>query len=651
MSDGDSPFVSVLTQRDCPRLTYFKGNDIMKKNILKNLITISAAALAAASLCACSAPHSVGGTESAESSPYNAAFAEAAELIPAYKYEEARESLNALKESIGDDAGKEASFMRAEADYALGRVCNLLGDSDEAYDFYNSAYVYYRDILGPDDPRTADARLQLAFLSNTRNAVRYADETENSNTDQLYKNIAYCLSAENYYKLDNKKEADKYLGKLDTFANVSEAADVESAGRLYGESFEIASALGRLTMVDRYREALESKASYLNGEDRIDEAISAYEEELTTLGADMKSEIRKADILSELAALKMQHEGKAEDNEYIEAALSQNEKIYKEGKGIAALFVILAEKHYTLGNYTEFYNYLTKAKSLVENESGKYDRMNALIDLRLAAYYTLQGDHAEAVSYAEESLDIYKALVLDDSAAIGSAYNILANSYTAMGQTDKQLETYEKSEETYRQLGRDIELASTLRNHALITNNTFRRHEEAMKLAREAIAIVEEEDHDNESKTIAAIYMVMADIVTPSDPEYGKIEEYCKKAYSCLQNAVGNTDEYFANYYYNYGNYLKDNMRYEEALSQLSECERLFGKIYDETWKYPVDVLFDMGQCLYYTEDYPAAKEMLERAISYEDQAIENVANPGWCRYLEQNRSSAEWYLSQITSS
>ena len=171
-----------------------------------------------------------------------------------------------------------------------------------------------------------------------------------------------------------------------------------------------------------------------------------------------------------------------------------------------------------------------------------------------------------------------------------------------------------------------------------------------MKLAREAIAIVEEADHDNESKTIAAIYMVMADIATPSDPEYGKIDEYSKKAYDCLQNAVGNTDEYFANYYYNYGNYLKDNMRYEEALSQLSECERLFGKIYDETWKYPVDVLFDTGQCLYYMEDYPAAKEMLERAISYEDQAIENVANPGWCRYLEQNRSSAEWYLSQMTS-
>ena len=623
----------------------------MKKTIFKKLITISAAALAAFSLFACSAPHSVGDTESAESSPYNAAFAEAAELISAYKYEEARDKLNALKGSIGDDTGKEASFMRAEADYALGRVCNLLGDSDEAYDFYNSAYVYYRDILGPDDPRTADARLQLAFLSDTRDTVRYADETENSNTDQLYKNIAHCLSAENYYKLDNKKEALKYLEKLDTFANVSVEEDLESAVRLYNESSETASALGRLTIVDQYRQACKSKAAYMDGEGRADEAVKIYEEVLGTLGTDLKSEIQRVDVLDSLATLTLYHEGRAEDNKYISESLELSKKIDPKGKSLAYIYVNIAEMYNTLGDYTEFYNYLTKAKSLVENESGKYDRMNALIDLRLAAYYTLQGDHAEAVSYAEESLDIYKSLVLDDSAAIGSAYNILANCYTAMGQTDKQLETYEKSEETYRQLGRDIELASTLRNHALITNNSFRRHEEAMKLAREAIAIVEEADHDNESKTIAAIYMVMAEIVTPSDPEYGKIDEYSKKAYDCLQNAVGNTDEYFANYYYNYGNYLKDNMRYEEALSQLSECERLFGKIYDETWKYPVDVLFDMGQCLYYMKDYPAAKEMLERAISYEDQAIENVANPGWRRYLEQNRSSAEWYLSQITSS
>ena len=630
----------------------------MRNNMFRKIIIPSCILLSALSLSACAGSSFPGNMdvtaiEGSVSPEFEAAFSDVLKLISVYDYNGAKEKLETLKSRLKTENNPDSSFMRAETDYALGRVNDLLGNTGDAFDCYNSAYAFYKDILGSSAPRTADARLHLAFLSSDRDAVRYADETQDSDADQLFKDIAYCLSAEIYTNLDNNREAESFLKKTDSFASGDKAGeasrkDEEISRRLYGESAETTSLLGRVTLTDRYTNACQSKGRYFMDSNLIDEAIGVYEDELSGLGSGLKSEIARAQIYDDLGFLKLYYKGDAEGNSYMEDALALYEKLYPTGAKLAYCYVSLAEKQYTLGNYTGFYDHLMKARDVMENVPGRYHRATALIDLRLAAYYSLQSEHAKAVECAEEALDIYRALLLDDSMSIGSAYNILANSYVSIGATDKVKETYEKSIQTYRELGYDVELASTLRNRALITNNTFCDHDEALKYAREAISIVEGMDHNNNSKTIAAVYMVMADILRPSDPEYKKIEEYSKKAYACLQNAVGNTDEYFANYHYNYGNYLKDNFRYDEALEHLTACEGLFGKIYDATWKYPVDVFFDMGECLYFKGEHEAAVEMLNRAVSFENEVIDRGGKPSWCTYLQSNRDKAREYLRII---
>ena len=588
-------------------------------------------------------------------SGYKKRYGEALEKIAGYDYDAAEKQFKELYEDLSSDTENAVTFLKAETDYALGRVYDLKGQNGESYDHYNSACVFYRDIFGSDAPRTMDAMLQTTLSGRDADVLRVMEDITESDCDRVYKDIALCIEGYEYVGHDNKKEVQS---RFDRISELSENAaftkdDPEETERLYSEAPETTSVLGRFTQRDIYRRANDFLCAYYEATDDPDGKIRICEKELGTItGEDLKSQERKALLLSVLGANILHYKGEAEGNEYIDEALQLYEKLYPTGSRLAGVNVTIGEKHAALGDYDRFYEYLRKAEGLIRKDSGENSHMLALVYLRMAFYYDLKSDYNTAAEYSQKAIDIYEVRVEDETSAIAAGYNLLANAYAATGDYSKVKDYYEKSAEIYRDRGDALEYATTQRNRALITNNSFGDHEEALKYARKALAVAESLGHANDGKNIAAIYMLMPDILKPGDPDYPKIEEYCKKAYECLQNAVGNTDQYVAYYHYNLGYYLKDNSRYEEALEHLEEAEVFFQKIYDEEWLYPVDVLYDMGYCLYMEQDYEKAREMLIRAEQFESERIQKLAENGgkaeWCRYLGNNRKSARGMLASI---
>ena len=593
-------------------------------------------------------------------SPYNTAdnsyrqrFISCVRLIGEYDYSGAESALKELIDDLDKEYDDDITAVRADADYALGRVYSMKGYDGKAYDHYNSAYVYYRDIYGEEAPRTVDARLCMADYGYILKNLKDIIAVEGSGADALFKDIALSRAMRKHLSLDNKQEVMSRLDRVIAFAKdkTQTTGDEESAALLYGEDADITFTLGRRTKADIYRDACFALAEYYDVIGQAEESEKIYEELLTSLtGDDLKTKEEKFKVYDYLADIKLYYDGVAEENEYIEKALEAVKEIYTDGSRLAGEYITIAEKYKTMGDYEAFYQYLMKAYDAIGTENVENNSTVALINLGLASYYTLKSNIKMAAECARKAVDIYEARVEDDTSSIASAYNRIANYYNASGEYDKVQDYYEKSANLYKDKGMDLEYAVTQRNRALATNSTFGNHSEAMQYARKAISVVEGLDPASSGKTIAAIYMVMADIVQRGDPEYSKIEEYSEKAYACLQNAVGNTDEYYANYHYNLGNYLKDNSRYGEAIQHLIEAEAYFQKIYDETWQYPVDVLYDLGFCYYMKGDHDNAKEFFVKAVDYENERIKNTNMSEQCSYLAQNRDNAERYISYIDS-
>ena len=426
----------------------------------------------------------------------------AVKKIALREYDAAEEMLVSLYTGLSEDDVNDVVYLKADTDYALGRVYDLKGSS-EAYDHYNSAFVYYRDLYGEDAPKTADAKIKTALFGRKEDIIIAMDEILDSGADRMFKDIAYCIRGYEYVRLVNKKEIMDHFDKISGYLSCKELSghDTENDAKLYGEDHESTLALGRLTRSDIYSCANDYMYLYNDMSDNTDECIRLIEEELDIItGDDLRSLERRSDLTLALATDRLYYKGENE-NKYISEALKLYETLYPEGSRLANVNITIAEKFFNTGDYESYKDYLLKASDLINKNPVENNRTQARINLRMAKYYDLTGEYDKAAESAEKSLEIYKARVEDDTEAIASAYNILANAYIAAGIIDKVQEYYEKAAEIYREHGYYMEYATTQRNRALITNNSFCNHSDAVVYARKAVSTVEAMDNDNEGKT------------------------------------------------------------------------------------------------------------------------------------------------------
>ena len=595
---------------------------------------------------------------------YQLQFNKATDQIANNNYDEAEKSFTALIDMLEKEPSQSDAVieLRADIDYALGKIAINRGDYYAAYDNYNSAYIYYKSLFQENGEKTLDARIRLAeiessYLSRSEHAlsefINIYDETNISK----YKNVALCNATSLYINMDNGTEADRCIALIEGYLRAlpSDTDNLRSFVREHNDKATDAQnvSLGRIANADQFLYAYRVLGEYYVKCDNPDRAIEMYEAALSLFdAAEIDNEDMKIEFYSDLGFMYSYYKGEYDGNMYLTKAIEHIEKSYPNGIRKASAYILVAEKHLAAGNYDQFGKYLNDAIAMAENTAGHNHKIVALAQILLSHYNRIIGEYRQAIANCEDAIEIMKNVLKEDDDSLGSHYNNLANCYVMSGDKEKAVDTYLKSIEIYKRFGNDIQVAVASRNLALIYNNSLHNHALALQYAREAISIVDGADKSYYNSTIAAIYMVMADILTPSDYDYAKVEEYAEKAYSCLQNAVGNVNEHIGNYHYNLGKYLSDNYRYSEALTHLLSAEDVFGEVYIEVKLYPVDIFGDIAYCYYNINLYDEALNYFEKSVGYNKEHISLLHEQGNYRtsYWENCQQQSMHYIEYIES-
>lgn len=554
---------------------------------------------------------------------YMALFDLSIDLMDQKNYDDAEKKLQDLSEMLDqiEVESEKLVSLKGDVEYALGEISYVKCDYRAAYDYYNSAYAYYKGLNDGTDMQM-DCRLQLAFLEDSylgrseHALAEYVDIYEHS-TMPKYRDVALCSLFSLYVSMDSRLKVEQYLDLVKNIVDDLPITNIEELHVLFGgdeKALKREAALGRILDSDRFLDAYKTLAYYYRKIDEPEMAIKMLENALTLVNIiDENDNANKISIFKNLAFVYMYFNGDA-SNEYIKKAKSIIDETYLSSYARASAYVSISESFLMVGDYEGFKDCLNQAIEIIEDSVGTNHEIVALAKVLLSQYYRMIGEYQLAIKSCEESVEIYKNLLSEN---IGAAYNNLANCYSMGKDYEKGIEAYLKAIEIYKELNNDQQVAVAERNIALIYNNTFHNHELALKYANEAIDLIDSMDKAYYGGTYAAIYMVMADILEPSDEQYGMIEQYSEKAYQCLQNAIGNVDEAMGNYHYNLGNYLYDRDRCLEALDHLLSAEELFKKVYVEINLYPVDILGDIASCYFRMGFYDNALDYYEKSVDY----------------------------------
>ena len=581
-------------------------------------------------------------------------------------YDQAETTFLSLMDEIDQDSSSQTDSyieFKADIEYALGQICLKRCDYQKAYDYYMSAYTYYGNVLGAKADKTFDTRLQLAtieqsYLARKEHALTEYMSIYESADESRYKDYALCFATSLYISMDNGSATEQYIGKVKDLADsvpLNNSSRLKSLVGDKGSEKETKQEriVGRIMGEDPYLAAYNTLATYYYENEDPDEAIKMYESSLALLDkAGIEDEIDLIDIYDNLGFIYLYFKGEAEANEYLNKELEIIDQIYPRSIEKAQSYINIAEMYLSMGDYDQFGFYLEEAEDMVRETAGENHRLMASSKVLLSQYYRMIGEFQKAIQSAKDAIEIKKNILEEDSDSIGSFYNNLANCYADGGNKADSIDAYLKSIEIYRGFGDDLQVAVAERNIALIYNNTYHEHSLALSYARDAVSLVENMDESYYGGTIAAIYMVMADILVSSDYDYDRVEEYSEKAYQRLQNAVGNVDEAIGNYHYNLGMYLSDNSRYTEALAHLLAAEELFETVYKEVKFYPVDILHDIAYCYYRTGFYDNALTYYQNSVDYNRMHIALLNESGNYRtsYWENMWDDSYSYIKTIES-
>lgn len=573
--------------------------------------------------------------------PFREKLNTAIESISNDDYLIAVDSLKELVVSLRDEEQNDyVKEIAADAEYALGVAYESCSDFSSAYDSFNSALLYYKELFGVESDKAVDTLLRVIDIESNNFqrkdiAIKQVTDLLDMNLTEKYRSVTVCTAAQLYLDMDNREKAEYYITLvmplIDEIDGKSDEEIAEILKRMGIEKEDKTDELlGKVSVSDRYIEAFSVLGTYYSVNNMPDKEIEIDQRALEFREKQhIGTEFDIAIAYLNLGCDHIVYNGTPEENEYLQEA---KEMIENSSAGLiprADLNLLLAESYHSMNKQEEYGSYLMKAQELVIKALGETSSYNALICVLLSDYYSYVGEYQNAVNICEKSVEIYKDLLKEDSSSHGAAYNHLANCYVYMGNNNKATEAYEKAIGIYSEIGDNLQVAVTERNYALFCNNTLCNHSKALTKARDAIRIVDNMDHDYYGTTISAIYMLMPDILISTDQEYQLIDEYAEKAYECLQNTVGNNDEYYGYYHYNYGKYLYDNYRTKEALEHLLDAEGYFLNVYKDDKMYPINIYYDIANCYYRLSEYESAKKYYEKSISLATARIALLENQG----------------------
>ena len=591
----------------------------------------------------------------AELSGFKDLFESALQKLQNNKNDEAELQLLEIINCLDDFYG-ETVEIRSDVEFALGVVHIERDDYRKAYDYFNSALQYYREQFAESHPKILDTKLYMAeiemnYYEREEQALRTYLEIYEISDSPLYRDTATCLIMRSYMSLDNGTATEMYLPSVKKIIETGSIENEKQHLAVYRDDEpNYATALRKTRCHTPFLYAWDVLSNYYHNSREIDLSLQMNLDALNFIDRNRVDEIEKYGFYKNLSVLQILHLDVEEGIKTLERMKELIDKHYRSSVERAGMYITLSQI-YNNANYREqSTRLLNDAIAITKEIGGTNHSLVSLAIILLSQNARYFGDNQKAVSLCLEAIEIKKNLLDEDLSTLGSYYNNLANCYAASGDMDNAVQAYEKSIEIYDEAQDYLQVAVAKRNMALITNNSMGDHKSAMIIAREAIACAESLDQSIHSKTLAAIYMLMVYIAKPSDVEYSQIEEYADRAYKCLLNAVGDSDEEKANYHYYLGVYFKDVRHFIKATEHFSKAELLFGAVYGDPKFFPIDIFIDMATCWKLSGYYDNAKEYYQKSITYSDEVVKlresngNYNNSYWV----QNKAKAQKEIDSI---
>ena len=573
-------------------------------------------------------------------------FEQAAALFSGGRTGEAEALWKPLREDLMNSRSTaEETALLADTERALGRISLLRADYPSAYEWYVSAYIWYKSLYGEKDGRTLSTRLSLIQLEGEQlemeeQALRDASGILSLDPPALYRDIARILSFSVYVRMNSRKGTERLLP--DVLA-LSEKADDTSRN-------SHPSALpGDFRPSDVCPLACQALADYYIDLDQPEEALRFAQRALSLIREDPFARAEdQIPLLIRAGFIRMYFFGETEGCARLDEAVRIARSVWAEGAEYARVCALAGEMYRQAGEYPRYFDALSRALQAAEASVGENHPLTAEICLLLSPWYRITGDYRQALTLCERSVRIQLSYLKDDTAMLGSSYNHLANCRADMGDWQGAAEALQKSIGIYGKLENTLQTAVAERNLALILNNGLNEHDQALSHLRSAILLADRLEQDCRPETAAAIYMLSADLLTPEDPEYGRVEEYLEKAEKCLKNAASRAEMEWADYHILSGRYQAKAGKYREAFEHLLEAKALYEALYRDETAYPVNIFYDIADCLRQMKDKDAA-DWYFSAVSFAEKRMEALQKQGIddTAYLLSTRDNALHYLRE----
>ena len=210
-------------------------------------------------------------------------------------------------------------------------------------------------------------------------------------------------------------------------------------------------------------------------------------------------------------------------------------------------------------------------EALLDQATDEGDKGNICHSIALAKYR--QGEHKEAITFYEKSIEIKKNTLPPNHSGLADSYNNIGMVYDEMGESSKALSYYEKALEIKQQShpSNHPDLATAYNNIAIVYNSmgeyskALSSHEKALEIRQQSLP----SNHPH----LASSYCNIGAVYNNMD-EYSKALSYYEKALEIDQKSLPPNHPDLAGDYYNIGllyekigDYLKARSFYERAVN------------------------------------------------------------------------------------
>ena len=378
------------------------------------------------------------------------------------------------------NALNEISQQRAQATIEIAKIKNSLGclyldmgKYEEANDFLNSAFITFREALGPDSLEARAARFGISrydyYTGNHEQALREAQEIIDKSDRE--KEQAVIASIEHF-----RANVFDSLGKYDEALAVYQSVLTLYEG--FQEDEKLSEELAKYTTdssVDEYtlnyrRTAIKWIILTYNNIGAVNIHIGDYINAEANLKTALKESLspdnmfigeknlNTAIIYQNLASTVLLAGDTKNATTYIERAIAIQRSLFNytdEYPGLAESFRVFADIRITEGDAQEALEYYERALKQSESKYGEYHSQTAVSCTSLAKYYMNQGDYEVAKNFLERALDIY------------------TNTGSYLNRSDAIVKLWIDFSLVYLKLGQKVKTESSLQNAENLCNELF----------------------------------------------------------------------------------------------------------------------------------------------------------------------------------